>query len=123
MQAMTRVLNAALEFRWHVTTPARHPVVSWMVVYASLLLNRFEIGHDGKTACARSTGKKAKRLGVEFGEAVRFENLAAWWSNGIYLRIRLKSGKIIVGDARGAWKTRSIQRKHFEDRSSKSAID
>ena len=38
--------------------------------YASHLLNRYEVGHDGKTAYERCKGKPAKNMGVEFGEGV-----------------------------------------------------
>ena len=50
--------------------PARHPVMAWIVEYAGYLLNRFEVSRDGKTAYERSKGKKAKSLGIEFGEAI-----------------------------------------------------
>ena len=69
-EAMTRVMRSALEERWGVKLAAMHPVFAWMAEYAAVLLNRFEVGRDGKTAFERCKGKKAKVRGVEFGEAV-----------------------------------------------------
>jgi hypothetical protein len=37
------------------------------------LLNRLEVGKDGKTAWERIRGKSASALGVEFGEKVAFK--------------------------------------------------
>ena len=65
-----RSMKGALESRWGVTIEAKHPMIAWMVEYASYLLNRFEVGNDGKTAYERCKGKRAKVHGVEFGEAV-----------------------------------------------------
>ena len=47
-----------------------------MVEYAALLLNRFEIGKDGKTAYERHKGKKARALSLKFGEACDVEEKA-----------------------------------------------
>ena len=65
-------MKDALEQRWRVRVPAKHNVIPWLIEYASLLLNRFEVSRDGKTAYERCKGKVAKTLGIEFGEAV-------WW--------------------------------------------
>ena len=43
-------------------------VVTFMAEYASFLLNRLELGKDGKTAYERVKGKSATVLGIEFGE-------------------------------------------------------
>ena len=42
---------------------AGHPIYPWMVEYAAVVLNRFEVGHDGKTAYERSKGEKGKVVG------------------------------------------------------------
>ena len=38
----------------------------WLIEYASVLLNRFEVGRDGRSAYERSKGKVSKFIGVEF---------------------------------------------------------
>ena len=45
-----RVLKSALEGRWGVKLETGHPAIPWITEHAAVLLNRFEVGHDGKTA-------------------------------------------------------------------------
>ena len=70
VQGQVRVMKGALEARWGVKIGSKHAVVPWIVEYATHLLNRFEVSHDGKTAYERCKGKAAKHMGIEFGEAV-----------------------------------------------------
>ena len=112
--------------------PTRHSVMPWLVEYAGLLLNRFEVSRDGKTSFERSKEKPAKTLGLEFGESVLWKRrpvggalakLTCLWEDGIFLGIRGKLGEIIVADSKGVWKTRSVQRKRVEDRWNSSSAD
>ncbi len=43
---------------------AKHLITPWLVEYAALVLNRFEVGKDGKTPHERCKGKKAKMLSL-----------------------------------------------------------
>jgi hypothetical protein len=125
VQGQVRVLKLAAEKRWGVEIPHRHPVVPWMVEYAAFLLNRFEVGHDGKTAYERLKCKRARTLGIEFGEGVLWRSrpasgplgkLSTLWDDGVCLGVRGKSGEIIVGNSKGVWKTRTVQRKPKQER-------
>ena len=124
-EMMMRVLKDALEFKWKVSIPDDHPVLTWMVGYSSLLLNRFEVGADGKTNYERLKGKSAKTNGLEFGEGLLFKmkakregigKLASVWQDGVYLGIRAVSGEIIVGTGEGIFRTRTVRRKPLETR-------
>ena len=93
--------------------------------YAAFLLNRFEVGRDGKTSFERCAGKKAKVLGVEFGEGIFWKKkreggalgkLSSTWTDGVFLGVRGRSGEIIIGTKTGVWKARSIQRKPLDAR-------
>jgi len=120
-----RVLLDALESRWQVSIPYGHPILCYIIEYSAFLLNRFEVGHDGMTAIERCKGKKAKTIGIEMGEAIFWKRklsggalgkLTVTWEDGIYLGIRGRSGEVIVGDGKGVWKARSVQRKPVGDR-------
>ena len=109
-----------LQERWKVEIPVEHPVVRYIVEHAAVLLNSFEVGADGKTNYERCKGNHASTLGIEFGEAVMWRRkriggalgkLASFWEYGIYLGLMGKSRESIVGDGRGIWKSRTIQRK------------
>ena len=57
-----RVLLDAAEARWKVIIPSNHPVMCYVVEYAAFLMNRFEVGQDGRTSFERCKGKQAKNL-------------------------------------------------------------
>ena len=96
-----------------------------MVEYASYLLNRCEVSHDGKTAYERLKGKSAKVLGVEFGETVMWKRrplggplgkLSIMWEEGVFLGIKGTTSEIIFGAGTGIYRTRSIKRKPQEEK-------
>jgi hypothetical protein len=125
LQGHIRVLKSALEANLGVAVPQDHAVLPWLVEYAGWLINRAEVGHDGKTPYERSKGKMAKLTGMEFGEAVLWKRrpiagalgkLSCLWGDGIFLGIKGSSGEIMVGDTRGVWKTRTARRKPKEER-------
>ena len=120
-----RVGRSALEDRWGVKLDSKHPVFTWMAEYAAVLLNRFEVGRDGKTAFERCKGKKSKTLGLEFGEGLLWKRkpsggalgkLSCLWEDGIYLGVKSTTGEIIIGNNEGIWKARTVQRKPVEHR-------
>jgi len=125
VEGQVRVLKDALEARWKVKIKAADAVIPWLMEWSAYLLNRFEVGHDGKTAYERCAGKKAKSLGLEFGEAVLWRKkpvggalgkLSVMWSDGVFLGIKGRTGECIIGDANGVWKTRTVQRKPETER-------
>jgi len=122
-EGLLRTMKSSLEHKWKSEIPAGHAVYSWMSEYCSFLLNRFEVGADGKTAYERLKGKKAKMQGLEFAEGVWFKNKRtnqpkhlSVWQDGIYLGIKGLSGEMVIGTKDGIWKTRTCQRKPKEER-------
>ena len=108
-----------MESRWGVKIGSKHAIVPWIMEYASHLLNRFEVGRDRKTAYERCKGKKAKHMGVEFGGGVRWRRrpvggamakMAVLWQEGVFLGVKGRTGEFIIGDSKGVWKTRTLQR-------------
>ena len=125
IEGQVRVLLDALETRWGVKIPVYHPVICYLIEYAAFLLNRFEVGNDGKTNYERCKGKRAKTLGIEFGEAIFWRRklvggalgkLSVTWEDGVYLGVKGKTGEIVVADGKGVWKARSVQRKPMSER-------
>ncbi len=97
----------------------KHPIMPWLVEYAALVLNRFEVGKAGKTAFEECKGKKAKTLGLEFGEAVlwkrqlgggRLGKLTCLWNDVARLGVKGSTGEIVVANQAGVWKTRTAHR-------------
>ena len=73
----------------------RERIVQFTPEYAAYLINRVEIGQDGKSAYERVKGKKPTILGVEFGEkllykvklANRMEKINARWEHCIFVGV------------------------------------
>ena len=131
VEAQMRVMRSALESRCGVKIPAASSLWAWMAEYAAVMLNRMEVGRDGKTAYERTKGKPAKHYGFEFGERVLWRRkpvagalgkLSCLWDNGIFLGVKSMTGEFIVGDQKGVWKTRSMHRKPVEQRWDAAAI-
>ena len=93
VEAQIRVMRSALEGRWQTTLSETHEVWPTLVDYTGYLLNRCEVGHDGKTAYERSTGKVATVLGLEYGELIHWSKVASpgklscKWNLGVFLGI------------------------------------
>ena len=101
------------------------------VEYASFLINRGEVGHDGKTPCERCKAKRGKLPGFAFGEKIlwrrrpvggNLSKLTCLWEDGIFLGVKGSSGEYIVGDGNGVWKTRTLMRRPLEERWDKGAL-
>ena len=73
VEGQVRTMRDALEERIGVTLEIGDTIWPWLVEYAGHLLNRHEVGHDGKTAYERLKGKEATTLGIEFGESVHWK--------------------------------------------------
>ena len=97
---------------------ADHPVSSWLVEFAAVLVNRYEVGHDGNTPYERLRGKQSRRLGLEFGELLHFRRhraagkqakLDVSWEDGVFLGYRTLSRETIVGTLKGVMRTMRIR--------------
>ena len=125
VQGMVRVLRSALEDRIGAKIDGEHGIWPWLVEYAAFLLNRGEVGHDGKTAYERCKAKRGKMPGLELGEKVlwrrkpvgnRLAKLTSLWEDGIFLGVKGSSGEFIIGNKLGVWKTRTMMRRPVEER-------
>ena len=65
-----RKLKMALEQRLNARLSINIPVMHWMVEHAALLINRHQLGHDGKTAYRRVHQREAPASQFEFAEQV-----------------------------------------------------
>ena len=115
-----RTLKSSFDERMKVKVDIQHPVITWLCDYAAYIMNRLEVGADGKTAYERTKGKQADVAGLEFGElvlwkhppATRMQKLNARWSHGLFLGVRTRSGEIMVvdGESRELKYVRTVRR-------------
>ena len=132
VEGQIRVLKDALEARLGTEVPSNHNVLAWLVEFAATLVNRYEVGRDGRTPHERLRGKASRLVGLEFGERVNFRRTAvgsrmakldSLWSDGVFLGYRAVSGEIVVGTSDGVYKTRTVKRKPYEHRWAKGNLD
>mgnify|MGYP001254926542 CR=1 FL=1 len=113
-----RVMKSAFEGRIKRKVDAERRVVTFMAEYAAYLINRLEVGKDGKTGYERSKGKKAKVLGIEFGEKLpwkkrtkdKMEKINTRWEYGIFVGVRRRSGEVWLATKDGVVRARSVRR-------------
>ena len=123
-------MKLALEGRLGQKVDAEANVVAFMAEYAGYLVNRLEVGKDGKTAYERVKGKSATVLGLEFGEKLmwkrkpkmKMDKISSRWEYGIFLGIRPRSGEVWVATEDGVMKVRSVKRIPIDDRWSLDTI-
>jgi hypothetical protein len=124
VEGQVRVLKLALEERLGAKVPASHCIVAFLAEYAAYLLNRLEVGKDGKTAWERSRGKSGNVMGIEFGEKVMYKKkkrdksakIDARWEKGIFVGARSCSGEFWIAVPSGVRKCRSLRRLPIEER-------
>ena len=132
VEGQLRVLKSALEGRIGKRISAERRIVKFMAEYGAYLLNRLEVGKDGKTAYERVRGKKGRVLGVEFGEKLlwkvrpkeRLEKIQPRWEYGIFVGVKRKGGEVWVATKEGGMKAvRSVRRIPVEERWGEDCLD
>ena len=124
IEGQIRALFLAFQERMKRTVDSREKIVTFIPEYAAYLMNRIEIGRDGKTNYERVKGKKPTVLGVEFGEkllykvkiANRMEKINARWEFGIFVGVRTKSNELWVANQDKIINVRAVKRIPIEER-------
>ena len=120
MEGQVRTMNFAFESHLCEKISSDHNIVPWLVEYAAVLLNRSQVGQDGKTSYERLKGESASLPGMQFGERPlwrtnipsrdRRNRMDTRTSKGIYLGQRTVSGEHLVGSAEGVFRPRTVYR-------------
>ena len=64
MEGQGRTMKLALESHLGEKIPSDHNVIPWIIDYAAVLLNRCQVGEDGKASYERLKGKAASIPGL-----------------------------------------------------------
>ena len=123
-----QVRTIKLDFGSHIgeRIPSDHDLTPWLIEYVAVLLNRGQVGADGKTSYERLKGKRANLPGLQFGERIpwrtivtskeRKHKMDSAWKDGVYLGQRTVSGEYLVGSKEGVFRPRTIARVPAETR-------
>ena len=105
---LIRTLKSAFEARLDIKLGSTHPVMHWLVEYSGVLLSKYSVGEDGRTAFQNLHGKKNHGRLVEFGEKVPYfipkakrAKLDKRFGLGVYLGRALWGDESYVGRADG----------------------
>jgi len=72
LQVQVRTLRDATEVRYKKRMEGDSPMIPWMVLHATGIINRFRVRSDGKTAYQRVKGRKFTQAMAEVGECILF---------------------------------------------------
>ena len=61
VEGQLRTMKDILDIRYKQVIPVEHCILTWLVTYVSILLNKMEIGHDGQTATAPAVSSSDSR--------------------------------------------------------------
>ena len=108
VEDQARVMKGALESRIGARIPSTHPVMKWLIEYVGVVLNKYAIQPDGKSAYHSLHGKKVSERLVEFGEVVmhdvpkkRRSKLDQRWTTGVFLGTTMHSNENYVALTNG----------------------
>ena len=131
VEGVIRTLKSACEARWDIALKPGARTIVFLTEYAAYLLNKLEVGKDGKTAWERSRGKKGVVMAVEFGERVlwrvkpagRMAKLNPRWEYGVFVGVRPESGEVLVATKEGLQTVRAVRRLPMSERWSANNSD
>ena len=108
---MTRTLKVALEARLGLgkPIPCSHPVVSWLFLHATWVLNKYSINSEGRTPWGLLHGREARERIAEFGERILYylpkktrAKMDVRWRYGVFLGRSLSSDQNIIALSDGS---------------------
>ena len=70
------MLKDAFESRVGAPIPSNPNILAWLIEFAGTVVNRYEVGRDGKTPFYLLRAKQSRLIGLEFGEKVNFRRTA-----------------------------------------------
>ena len=124
-----RAVKIALEQRIGIKINTDDAVMPWINDHAAMLLSRFKLSNDGKTAYRRLTGKDCRAPMLEFGERVlakpkrnprttRKVSLKSRWVEGTWVGSTRNSNEhlIILDNGGAAIRVRTVKRRSEIDR-------
>ena len=69
------VLKDMLGHKYCKRIESAHPMLPWLANHAGVLINRFQVGIDGRTAYERLKGKPFRKALVPIGECIHYQPL------------------------------------------------
>ena len=132
LRDMLRVLKLQLEARIKQPLEVDSPVIQWLARWAAMILSRFKVGKDHRTAHERQRGKACRMEVVPFGEKVWFwplvskdgrkRSMQARWEEGVWLGHCRESTEVWIGHEGEAVRAWAVRRRVPRERWDAQAI-
>ena len=116
-----RTLLSQVEESTGVKVSSESSLFMWSVKHAQWLINRYMIGADGKTAYSRRWNREYNGSRCMFGELidikvpvsgrVRVPKAGSQWFSGVYLGKDTEADEVVLGNANGVFKVRTVKRR------------
>ena len=126
VREFVRVLKGQVEAKAKIKIESHDVIVQWMVRWAAMMVSRYLVGKDGRTAYERRRGRKCKVPLAGFGEKVwykqireqkeRRDKLATEWKEGVWLGHSRSSNETVIGTTDGVVRAYAIKRQDEEER-------
>ena len=92
---MVRVLKLQLEANLGCAINVTDPIMKWLARWAAMLLSRFRVSAENKTAYEKQTGRRCKQEVVPFAEKVWFRKLSNDGPGRSKLSSKWEEGKLL----------------------------
>ena len=132
VREFTRVIKEQIETDAKMTIQPSDVITLWMVRWAAMMVSRFLVGKDGRTAHERRRGRKCKIPVAKCGESVwykrireskeRKDKFESEWEEGIWLGHSRASNEVLIGTDEGVVRTYTVKRKPEGERWSSEKI-
>ena len=119
-RAQFRKIKIHLESEIKMRIEQTHPMVPWMVAWASEVLVKYEVRKNGRTAYEDLTGHKVRHKIAGFGEYVHFKlatdeahrnKFDGEWMDGYFAGVITRSGEYIIIKGQSVYKCPTMRRR------------
>ena len=116
-----RVLKEQLEQRCKMQVVRSHPSTHWMVMWAAMMLSKYQVGPDGRTPYERRRWRRCNMVVLPVGERVLHKQIRASKERkdkfesedleGVWLRQNRGSDEVLIGTPLGVVRAFSFRRR------------
>ena len=132
VREFVRVLKLQMEDKAGVKIEGHENIVQWMLRWAAMLVSRYLVGKDGRTALERRKGRRCRLVCVPFAETVwyrevrktkqRENKLETEMKEGVWLGHANQTNEVLIGTEAGVIRVYDIKRKDEKERWNKEKI-
>ena len=126
VREFTRVLKEQVEDKAKIKQNCDDVLVQWMTRWAAMLVSRYLVGKDGRTAYERRKGRTCRLPVLAFGETIWYKELrdkksgaekfSSDWREGVWLGHARASNEAVVGTPDGVVRAYAFKRQDEDNR-------